>query len=311
MPPKIVRIGTRGSLLALTQANAVQRLLEKKYPGVLFKQVVIKTYGDEFQSVELFKKNQVGVFTKALEKHLLQKQIDIAVHSLKDLPTDLPKSLILAAIPKREDVQDVLISRKRDTIQSLPKGSVIGTSSLRRKRQIEHLRPDIQVVAMRGNLDTRMKRVLKERRFDAVVLARAGLKRIKRFLNYARTISPEQILPAAGQGALGIQARRSDRELLKMLKTLNHPESAICIRSERAFLKTLQGGCRIPAGIYSRIVGKKLYLRAGVFSLYENASVKAELAGSSNAPEELGARLAKLLLKNGASQFLREARQRG
>ena len=189
----VLRIGTRGSLLALTQAKFVKHALEKLNRKIRFEIIIVKTVGDEFQSVELFKKNNVGVFTGELEKKLAAGQIDIAVHSLKDVPTDLGKGLILAAYPKREPARDVLITRNRSSLRNLPFGAGVGTGSPRRKRQLALLRPDLKLKDMRGNLDTRVNQVLVERKYDAVVVAYAGLLRLKKYLKHAFPISEKQL----------------------------------------------------------------------------------------------------------------------
>ncbi len=305
---KIIRIGTRGSLLALAQSNMVRRQLARYYPRMNFKLVVIKTTGDEYQTVELFRKNNVGVFTKELEKKLLSGSIDIAVHSLKDLPTDLPERLVLAAFPKRLDPRDVLISKKRYTLKTLPKNASVATGSPRRKQQLRIRRPDLRLFDIRGNLDTRIGRVLKKNEFDAVVLARAGLMRLNKYQRYAVALPSEQILPAVGQGALGLETRSSDSLVIQMLARLNHGPTQTRVRAERAFLRELQGGCRVPLGIDSSVRAAKLYLRARVFSMRDRHYISASAAGGARFPEKLGILLAKKLLSRGALALLKEAR---
>ncbi len=306
-----LRIGTRGSALALAQAGQIRALLKKKFPNIRFPFVIVKTTGDEFQSVELFRKNNVGVFTKTIEEKLLQKKVDIAVHSLKDLPTDLPAGLFLAAFPKRLDVCDVLISRNRSALKTLPAGALVGTGSPRRKRQIAMLRPDLKLVDIRGNLDTRVKKVLENKTLDAVVVAKAGLLRIKKYLKYARTISPADVLPAAGQAALGIEIRKGDLFAAKVVSVLNHKNTEKEVLAERRFLKVLQGGCRIPVGIHSKIKHEKLFLKAAVFSTRSRRFIAGEVSGRKEDFEKVGARLAKKLLKGGAKKILQEARSGG
>ncbi len=305
----MIRIGTRGSALALAQSTQVQRRLVNLYPSMQFKLVIIRTAGDEFQSVELFKKTNVGVFTKAIERELVAKKIDIAVHSLKDLPTKLHPRLALGAIPKRLDAADVLISSKRVTVTQLPLGAFVGTGSPRRKRQLAALRPDLRLVDIRGNLDTRILKVIKKRELDAVVVARAGLLRLKKYLKYARPISPKEMLPAVGQAALGIQIRKSDSKLAQLLKGLHHEPSSIAVNAERALLEALHGGCRVPLGVYSTIKNKQLYLKASVFSVRGVGAITADITGNPKKPEVVGRALAKKLLKLGAGSFLKEARR--
>ena len=304
----MIRIGSRGSKLALTQASEVRRKLARLRPDLRFELVLVKTYGDEYQSVEIFKKTQVGVFTKAIEKKLLSGAVDIAVHSLKDLPTDLPRGLKLAAVPKRASVEDVLISRHRYTLESLPPGARVGTGSPRRKRQLLRLRPDLRVMDLRGNLDTRTAKVLKEKSLDAVMVARAGLERLGKFKRFCRVVPAKSVLPAVGQGALGLETRADDPAVEKIARLLNHPETEVLARAERCFLKELRGGCRVPVGILAKKVGSKIHLRAAVFSVKSPAYVEAESIRPFVQALEAAKLLARELLKKGARNFLLEAR---
>ena len=303
-----VRIGTRGSALALAQARDVMRRLKKKNPNVKFRLVKIKTLGDEFRGVEIFKKSGTGVFTKAIEKKLLSGAIDIAVHSLKDLPTLLARGLVLGGVPKRFPAEDVLISRGRYDLRRLPRGARVGTGSPRRKRQLLRRRPDLKVVDLRGNLDTRVAKALKEKKLDAVVVARAGLLRVKKYLKYARSLSLREMLPAVGQGALGLQARRSDKEILKMLEKIHDGKTEKEVAAERAFLQTLRGGCRVPVGAYGRIRGSRLTLQGAVFSVKSGGFLQDGLSAPVSQYLRTGITLAKRLLKRGAGRFLKEAR---
>ena len=305
---QIIRIGTRGSALALAQAQSVQRALKRRFPKILFQLVKIKTTGDQYQSVEIFKKKGIGVFTKELEKGLLSGRIDIAVHSLKDLPTALPRGLVLAAIPKRLDTRDAIVSKQGYTLKTLPHGAVVGTGSLRRRQQLLRLRPDLKVVELRGNLDTRVAKVIKEKKMDAVVLAQAGFLRLNRFKRFLRPILPEQMLPAVGQGALGIQTALVNKPALTIARTLNDANSEKQALSERAFLNKLQGGCRIPAGIRSVIRSGRLELSAAVFSVKNSHVIEARISGPASRYHALGEMLAGTLLKKGAKRLLREAR---
>jgi hydroxymethylbilane synthase len=305
---RAVRIGTRGSRLALAQAREVRKRLSRRHRGTAFKLVIVKTTGDEFQSVELFKRNKTGVFTKAIEEKLLRGEIDLAVHSLKDLPTELSKGLCLAAIPKRLDPRDVIVSRGRYSLLSLPKGALVGTGSPRRKRQMLLARPDLRLVDIRGNLDTRVAKVLREKKLDAVVVARAGLMRLNKYLRYACPLSPRIVLPAVGQAALGIQARSGDRDILRLAAFLNHEATRREALAERGFLRAIEGGCRVPAGIYSKIRNGRLYLKAAVFSALGKGFAADALSGPAARSERLGERLAKRLLKKGAAGFVKEAR---
>ena len=308
MLKRIVHIGTRGSALALAQAGAVRRALQKKHPRFHFELAVIKTFGDEFQGVEIFKRTSVGVFTKAIEKSLLDGKVDLAIHSLKDLPTDPAKGLVIAAIPERSDTKDVLLSRKGFTLRTLPGGSRVGTGSPRRKRQVARLRPDLHLVDLRGNLDTRVRRVLDERSLEAIVVARAGLLRLKKFLKYAKAIPAEDVLPAVGQGALAVQARKSDKEMRRVAKSLHHAATEKEVSAERVFLKALSGGCRVPVGVRTRIAGNKFYMEAAVFSVKDEGWVRGNISASLRNAAPAAKKLAGTLLKNGAASFLKEAR---
>lgn len=293
----------------MAQAREVRDLLKRKYPHARFKLTIIKTIGDEFQAVELFQKNKTGIFTKSIEERLLKGGIDIAVHSLKDLPTQLPAGLGLAAFPKREDPADVLISRRRWTLRNIPKGSRVGTASPRRRCQILRARPDLDVRDIRGNLDTRVRRALLGRDFDAIVVARAGLLRLGKYLKYASSISPDVILPAVGQGALAIEARSDDAAVWRMARSLNDRNTENRVLAERSFLEALEGGCRVPVGISSNIVGKKIRLQAAVFSPVSDRCLSALISGSVLNPGKAGTRLAKKLLSMGAGKLLTQARQ--
>lgn len=307
----LVRIGTRGSRLALAQAKSVAALLRSKNRSLRTRIIIIKTLGDEFQSVELFKKTNVGVFTKAIEKALLTRKIDLAVHSLKDLPTDLPRGLILAAVPKREDPRDCLVSKKKYSLKSLPIGASVATGSPRRKRQILRARPDLKLVDVRGNLDTRIRRVLKENKYDAVVLAVAGLRRLGRYLNSARVIPSESVLPAVGQAALGLQIRSGDMHLFKAVRRINHIPTERAVGAERAFLKALQGGCRVPVGVNVKSRAGKLHFKAAVFSTRTDAMVSGQTVAPAIKAAGAVQKLARVLLKKGAIKFMKEARHGG
>ncbi|MBI3251785.1 MAG: hydroxymethylbilane synthase [Candidatus Omnitrophica bacterium] len=300
MPRTVVRIGTRGSRLALAQAGEIQKKLRSRFPKTIFKIVIVKTLGDEFQAVELFKKNKTGVFTGAIEKKLLDGSIDMAVHSLKDLPTGLPAGLTLAAFPKRQDARDALISKERHTLESLPLGARVGTGSPRRGRQIHRLRPDLKLVDIRGNLDTRVAKVLKKKDLAATVVAMAGLLRLKKYLRYARPLPARRFLPAPGQAALAIEIRKKDNDLFKMARRLNDKKTELQVTAERRFLRELGGGCRVPAGVSSVVRGSKVYLRAAVFSVKSGKMIKAEGTSVS--------KMVATLFKKGARKILNEAR---
>ena len=305
-PP--IRIGTRASRLALAQAGEIRNQLTKLHPKERFKLVKIRTAGDEFKGVEIFKKTGIGIFTKAIEKKLLSGAIDLAVHSLKDLPTRLPAGLVLAAVPKRITARDVLISKKRYSLRSLPAGARVGTGSARRAAQIRLVRPDVQIVPMRGNLDTRISKSVRTGELEAVALAEAGLQRIGRYGQFLKPISESDMLPAVGQGALGIQARARDKYSRLLASALHSKSTALMVDAERTFLKTLGGGCRVPVGVMSRIEKDRLYFEGAVFSTVSSKVLRGSFLVRHALAQTSAKNLAKKLLKKGARQLLREAR---
>lgn len=304
----VFKLGTRKSPLALTQTAEALAALKRKFPSFKFMVVPVSTLGDEFQSVEIFKNGEEGIFTKAIEKELLAGRIDLAVHSLKDLPTSFPKGLRLAAVLKRADTADVLISKKRHSLESLPLGAKVGTGSLRRREQLKRLRPDLHIESLRGNLGSRIAKVLEEKRLDGVVIAAAGIGRLKRYANFAKRIPPETILPAVGQGAIALQTRSADRTALGMALAVNHRPTELAIRAERAFLSALHGGCRVPIGVLTKITNGKIRIQGSVFSVHDDRSLNAVSSGSSDRPENVGRALAKKLIQKGAAKLLKQAR---
>jgi len=240
---KEIRIGTRASALALWQAEWVKSELEKKYPGMTVSLTKIKTTGDKILDVPLSKVGGKGLFVKEIEEAMLRSEIDIAVHSMKDVPTFFPDGLHLGCITKREDARDALLSRNKVKFKDLPKGANIGTSSLRRQTQIMNIRPDFVIHQLRGNVDTRLRK-LKEGQYDAIILAAAGVKRLGLAENVTEYMDPELSLPAIGQGALGIECRVDDRELNDLIAFFNHAESRVCVTGERALLRRLKAGAR-------------------------------------------------------------------
>ncbi len=304
----VIRIGTRGSVLALTQARLVKKSLAKTHPKLRFELVVVKTTGDKFLSTRIFQKGGTGLFTKELEKKLLNNAIDVAVHSLKDLPTRLPKKLCLAAVTRRLDARDVIVSRKKWNLWSIPFGARVATGSPRRKRQLAIFRPDLRLIDLRGNLDSRIRQVLNDKKFDAIVVAQAGIHRLGRYQRYACAIDPELMLPAVGQGSIGLETRTSDPRTRRLLRAIHHTPTEKIMRAERRFLETLRGGCRVPVGIHSEIRSKTLFLTGGVFSIGSSEFIKSCISGPMTKAESIGHRLAKQLLKRGARRFLKEAR---
>ncbi|MBI4845473.1 MAG: hydroxymethylbilane synthase [Candidatus Omnitrophica bacterium] len=297
---RTVVIGTRKSLLAMAQAKRVLKALKTKFPKLRFVIKGIITKGD--RQVDLTKAKDKGLFIKELEKMLIGKKIDIAVHSMKDIPVDIPKQLKIAAITKRLDARDVIISRSRKNLNKIALGSRIGTSSLRRKVQVRLFRPDLQVIDIRGNLDTRLKK-LKSGKYDAIIVAGAGLLRLGWQKYIAGYIPFEIMLPPPGQGALGIQIRESDAFIKEISATLDHEKSRIEITAERAFLSEMGGGCRMPMAAFGEVKGKAIKLRAVVAKAGSALLCRDSLEADKNSPELAGIKLAqrikKIMIKKG------------
>lgn len=304
-------IGTRGSELALWQAKFIKKELERKNKNLSAEIKIISTKGDKVLDVALSKIGDKGLFTKELEFELLKGSIDLAVHSLKDLQTELPKGLILAAVTKRHNVEDVLIAKKKGMkIIDLPEGAVVATGSLRRKSQLLHIRPDIKIEELRGNVPTRIKKFL-ESNWDAIILARAGVERLKLQKHISSFITVDEILPAVGQGALGIEVHESNYFAQKMLKNIHHEKTFLAIRAERELLKALEGGCQVPIGAYAQVISDKIYIDAVVGATDGSVTYRKKLSGSKRFPEKLGKKLAAQLLKAGASKILNEIYMKG
>ncbi|HXN98769.1 MAG TPA: hydroxymethylbilane synthase [Candidatus Acidoferrales bacterium] len=306
---KILRIATRGSALALWQANHIGERLAQLH-GVGFELIRIRTSGDNFQSASAAQVSQQtgtkGIFIKELEEALLAETADLAVHSMKDVPTENPAGLIFRAITKREDVRDCLISRDDSDLKNLPSAARVGTSSLRRQAQLRHHRPDLELLEMRGNVDTRLKKVAAGE-FDAIVLATAGINRLGARDKITEILPAEIMLPAVGQGALGIEIRADDRETLNLVAGLDDPESHAAVTAERALLRELDGGCQVPLGAWARRVNGELRLEAGVFTVDGKESVRKVLRGREEDAEDLGVRLGQALIEAGADRILRLA----
>lgn len=305
---KQVIIGSRGSRLALWQAEWVKTQLSDLDSHVQLAVEVIKTTGDEMKSAPLAIIGGTGVFTKEIEDALLDHRIDLAVHSLKDLPTVIPRGLTLAAISAREDPRDALIVRRdlataSDTIEGLPVNAVVGTSSPRRRAQLKHLRPDLTLVELRGNVDTRLRK-LDAGEYDAVILAAAGLKRLGVANRISALIPTQTMVPAVGQGALAIEARQGDNEILGLLESLEDQTTRACCTAERALLRKLGGGCQLPIAAHATAAGSTLTLTALVASPDGKHIVRDQLTGQVEAAEALGIQLAALLLERGAGELL-------
>ena len=302
---KKIRIGTRGSQLALWQANWVKSKLSEWNPGIEIEIHKIKTTGDKILDAPLSKVGGKGLFVKEIEEALFDKKIDIAVHSMKDVPTDLPEGLSISAITEREDPRDALISKDGLKLKELKKGAKIGTSSLRRQVQLLNFREDFKIYQLRGNLNTRMKK-LSAGDFDAIMLAAAGVKRMGWKDKITEYLPYDIFLPAIGQGALGIEIRDSDREAGKIVERFNHRETSLCVRAERSFLERLEGGCQVPIAAFGMINGNTIKLEGLVGSIDGKILYRDTETDGENRVEELGVRLAEKLLNMGADKILKE-----
>ncbi|NCO67633.1 MAG: hydroxymethylbilane synthase [Nitrospirae bacterium] len=345
-----ISIGTRGSKLALWQAEWVKAELERASPGVEVRLRRIKTTGDKVLDVPLARVGGKGVFVKEIEEALLGYEADIAVHSMKDVPTEFPGGLHLTVICKRADPRDAFISKIRNSkfeiqnFKALPSGAKVGTSSLRRSCQLLNIRPDLKIEQLRGNIDTRLRK-LDEGQFDAIILAAAGIKRLGLQNRITELLSFEISLPAIGQGAVGIECRIDDESINNLIKPLNHPETSICVKAERAFLKRLEGGCQVPIAAYARIVSQGSGVRSQelnsplthnnpptpplekggkggfnhsllimdglVGSIEGDRIIKGHVEGSPELAESHGITLAEDILSRGAKEILDEVYNRG
>ena len=294
-----LRIGSRGSQLALWQANHISKLLQQK--GHTVSVEIIKTTGDKITDVALAKVGTKGMFTKEIEEAMADGRVDLAVHSLKDLPTELPNGFVLAAVPRREDPRDVFLSVHYSRIEELPANARVGTSSLRRQAQLHALRSDLEIVPLRGNVDTRLRK-LQSGEFDAVILAAAGVIRLGLTSAVREYIAPEQMCPAAGQGALAIETRSDDLQTIRVLKFLDHAPTRHAIECERSALNTLGGGCQVPIGAYAEPAGGSLRLRAVVASPDGSEIIGEQRTGID--PQKLGTEVGEALLKRGAQRIL-------
>ncbi len=296
-------IGTRQSLLALWQSNHIAALLREKYPEceVVLKKIVTK--GDRILDVPLAQIGGKGLFTKEIETELADGTIDLAVHSLKDMPTVLPEGLCLTAITERANVGDAFVSNKYASFEELPLGAVIGTSSLRRKAQLLAARPDLQIMDLRGNVDTRLRK-LDEGLYDAIILAAAGLERLGHGDRITALITPDVCLPAVGQGALAIEARTADDEVRSMLEFLNDLPTKQSTDAERAFLGLLEGGCQVPIGVHADVAGEQIKIEAIIAALDGSTVLRDTITGKAEDAVALGQQLGKKMLAAGGQEIL-------
>ena len=303
---KSIRIGTRGSALALWQANHIKERL-KQLHGVDAELIRIRTSGDRFQTASVAQigaeMGTKGVFIKELEDALLAAQVDLAVHSMKDVPTETPAGLAFPALTKREDPRDCLIAAKGHSLKDLPWGARIGTSSLRRQAQLRHHRADLEVLELRGNVDTRMRKVAAGE-FDAIILAVAGVTRLGALDKVTEIIPAEIMLPAVGQGALGIETREDDVETAKLVAALDDAATRACVTAERSLLHELEGGCQVPLGAWGRLEKGVLRLEACLLSPDGKECLRGESIGEDDDAEEIGKRLGKILRDDGAERIL-------
>jgi hydroxymethylbilane synthase len=297
-----IRVGTRGSKLALTQTEQVVAALQAAHPDILFETRVIKTTGDQQSSVPFSEVGTKGMFVKEIEEALLAGEIDFAVHSLKDMPSELPAGLILACIPERADPRDALLSSGA-TLAELPEGASVGTGSLRRQAQIRAYRPDLEILELRGNLDTRIRK-LDEGKYDAIILACAGLERMGWAERITERIPIEISIPAPGQGALALETREGDDRTIDLLRSLNHRETAIAIEAERGFQAALNAGCTVPAGAFAEVRGSVVKVLAVTASVDGSRILRTNVEGNHSEARSLGESAAKKLLAEGADKLL-------
>ncbi len=304
---RILRIGTRGSLLAKWQAESIRKRVFAA-AGVEAEIVIIKTAGDRMQQAPLTQIGGKGIFIKELEEALLEESIDLAVHSVKDIPTDTPSRLMFPAVCRRDDVRDCLVG---STLASLRQGARVGTSSLRRQAQVLHIRPDLDFRDLRGNVDTRLRKV-ESGEYDAILLAKAGLDRLGVSQRISEILSPDVCMPAVGQGAIAVECRLKDTETADILAPLDDAETRTAIIAERALLAALQGGCQVPLGAWARIERGELVLEACVCSVAGVQYVKQRATAPPDQAAALGEHMARLLIEAGAQSILEEvSRQRG
>ena len=301
-------IATRSSPLALWQAEHVAARLEALHEGLTVSLLTMKTRGDKLLDAPLAKVGGKGLFVKELEIGLLDGRADIAVHSLKDVPVEFPQGLELALVMEREDPRDAFVSNRYDDLASMPAGSLVGTSSLRRQTQIRERYPQLRVDWLRGNVNTRLGK-LDDGQYDAIILAASGLQRLGFNARIKAALAPEECLPAVGQGVLGIEIRSDDAELRTLIEPLAHAETTLRVRAERAFNQTLNGGCQVPIAAYAELEGDQIFLRGLVGQPDGSETLRAEIRGSSKQAHELGVELAQQLLARGADRILDSLRE--
>jgi len=300
-------IGSRGSALALWQTDFIKTQLEKHFPQTRFETRIIKTTGDAILDTALSKIGDKGLFTKQIETALIDEEIDLAIHSLKDLPTVQPAGLKIGAVSHRETPNDVFISKNYSSITDLPENARIATGSLRRRSQLLNFRADLEIVEIRGNVPTRIEKFLASE-LDGMILAFAGVHRLKLDAHIKQIVPTEILLPAVGQGVMAIEIRETDAEIAAMLAQINDPAVEACITAERAFLRSLEGGCQVPIGGFAVLEGEEILLQGFVGDLEGKKIIRDFVRGKKEEAEDLGKRLAEKCLQNGAAEILRDAR---
>lgn len=300
-----LRIATRKSPLAMWQAEFVKAQLEKAHPGLVVELIPMSTKGDKILDVPLAKIGGKGLFTKELEDQMLSGQADFAVHSMKDVPMELPEGFALSAIMERHDPTDAFVSNNYSCLEELPQGAILGTSSLRRQAQFQALRPDLEVRFLRGNVGTRLGK-LDAGEYDAIVLATSGLERLELHDRIRVRMAPEQCLPAVAQGALGIETLANDKETQDLIAVLNHPETEIVVKAERAMNHTLDGGCQVPIGGYALLENGEVWLRGLVAESDGSHIVRKEGRAPAKEAETLGREIGQALLDDGAREILQK-----
>lgn len=294
----------------MRQSKSVKATLQALHPDLRIELQVIKTIGDKILDVPLAKVGGKGLFVKEIEDALLDRSVDLAVHSMKDVPSELPTGLLIGAIPQREDPRDVLVSRHGAGLAELPPEAVVGTSSLRRAAQLKRLRPDLEIQNLRGNLDTRLRKV-RDGAYEAIVLAAAGLHRMGWEEHITAYFDPAEFLPAVGQGAIGIEIRSDDESLHQLLRDLHHPATALAVKAERSFLQELEGGCQVPIGGYARIMGESVELTGLVCSLDGREMHRITRTARLEMAASLGRDLAREILEAGAGRILDDVYRAG
>ncbi|MBR4944348.1 MAG: hydroxymethylbilane synthase [Peptococcaceae bacterium] len=307
MSKKVVKVGTRDSILAMWQTQFVVDELKKVTDQYEFEIISLKTKGDKILDVALAKIGDKGLFTKELEVGLLEGEIDFAVHSMKDMPTALPEGLQISSMLKRHNPADAFVSDKYNSFMELPEGAKVGTSSLRRRAQLLNVRPDLDIHDLRGNVQTRMRK-MRDENFDGIILAAAGLERLEMFDEIKEVLSYDICLPAVSQGVIGVETRENDEEIIALVQLVNDKQAEICVKAERALLRSLEGGCQIPIGAYAELNEDTVVLEGMVGSLDGKTIIRESITGTAEQCEELGQTLAGRLAEQGGKTILEQIR---